>query len=116
MQLACQKPSRPRADPTNPDDATAYFNQPLACAGRRRMRIVAFTSACCANLHNRPSSTQVFGASTMTRTRMLVLGLLAGCVASLAAQGLDPSAARPPVAKRVPHKMTAHGDPRVDDY
>ncbi|MCI0455641.1 MAG: S9 family peptidase [Gemmataceae bacterium] len=52
----------------------------------------------------------------MTRTRMLVLGLLVGCVASVAAQGLETGAARPPVARRVPHKLIAHGDPRVDDY
>lgn len=29
---------------------------------------------------------------------------------------LDPSAGAPPVAKKVPHKLTEHGDTRVDDY
>ncbi|MCC6420945.1 MAG: S9 family peptidase [Gemmataceae bacterium] len=53
----------------------------------------------------------------MTRpTRTLALLLLALVTGVLAAQRLDPSAARPPIAKRVPHRLTAHGDTRTDEY
>jgi oligopeptidase B len=51
----------------------------------------------------------------MTRTRWLGLGLLVVAIAgrSLA---VDPTAAKPPAAKAVPHKSELHGDTRVDDY
>ena len=40
--------------------------------------------------------------------------LVAICLAAPA--GLDPHAAKPPVAKKVPHPTTLHGDTRPDDY
>ena len=50
----------------------------------------------------------------MSRLRLsFALVLLAAPVAALA---LDPGAAKPPVAKRVPHKLEQHGDVRTDDY
>src|SRR4051812_8977676 len=36
--------------------------------------------------------------------------------APLASPALDPGAAMPPVAKRVPHKLEQHGETRVDDF
>src|SRR5262245_11038043 len=51
----------------------------------------------------------------MARTRWLGLGLLVVAIAgrSLA---IDPTTAKPPSAKAVPHKTELHGDTRVDDY
>jgi oligopeptidase B len=34
----------------------------------------------------------------------------------LSAVAIDPSAAAPPVAKKVPHKLEQHGEVRIDDY
>ncbi|HJZ93032.1 MAG TPA: S9 family peptidase [Gemmataceae bacterium] len=51
----------------------------------------------------------------MARTRWLGLGLLVVAIAgrSLA---IDPTAAKAPAAKAVPHKTELHGDTRVDNY
>src|SRR5262245_33104172 len=50
----------------------------------------------------------------MMRLRsVLALGFLA---IPLAALGIDPAVATPPVATKVPSKVTLHGEVRVDDY
>ena len=50
----------------------------------------------------------------MTRIRLaLAAGLLALPATAL---GIDPKAATPPVATKVPHKTELHGDTRTDDY
>src|SRR5262245_30024667 len=50
----------------------------------------------------------------MSRFRFaLALALLVPPVAAVA---LDPNAAAPPVAKKVPHKLEQHGDVRIDDF
>jgi oligopeptidase B len=52
----------------------------------------------------------------MARLRFaLALLFFAAPVAALAL-ALDPGAAKPPAAKRVPHKLEQHGDVRVDDF
>jgi oligopeptidase B len=54
--------------------------------------------------------------SSMRLTSVLILGLAwLTWIQPLAAQ-VDPRAAEPPVAKKLPKAMTIHGDTRVDDY
>lgn len=48
--------------------------------------------------------------------RRLPLGLLVLLVPALGLAQLDPNVAKPPVAKRVPHPSTIHGETRQDDY
>jgi oligopeptidase B len=52
----------------------------------------------------------------MNHVRPLLLGLFLFVWGSALAGGLDPKAAQPPVAKRVPHRAAIHGDVRSDDY
>ncbi|MFM8271918.1 MAG: S9 family peptidase [Gemmata sp.] len=48
--------------------------------------------------------------------RLRLLYTLAALAAPLVALAVDPGAAAPPVAKRVPHKLKQHGETRVDDF
>jgi oligopeptidase B len=52
----------------------------------------------------------------MTPSPFRWLSLLGLLSLPVVAAGLDPSAARPPVARKVPHKVELHGDIRIDDY
>jgi oligopeptidase B len=52
----------------------------------------------------------------MTLRRTLLFSLVLLGTTPLALPGLDPGAATPPQADRVPHRTVTHGDTRVDDY
>src|SRR5215218_1729712 len=55
-------------------------------------------------------------ARKLIMPRLRFLFALALFLPSVAAVAIDPNAATPPVAKKVPHKLEQHGDVRVDDY
>jgi oligopeptidase B len=58
----------------------------------------------------------VYGASKMIKLRASLLSLLVLALSPPLARGIDPTVAKPPVAKKEPHKAEIHGDARIDNY
>jgi oligopeptidase B len=52
----------------------------------------------------------------MSRLRLRVVLGFAFLAFPLGAVAIDPNAATPPVAKKVPHKLEQHGETRIDDF
>src|SRR5256885_11971503 len=52
----------------------------------------------------------------LIRNRTLLLSLLLFVATSFPAHAIDPTVAKPPVAKQVAHKAELHGDVRIDNY
>src|SRR5262249_34646132 len=89
------------AEPDHPDAKSTRHERPRRKVKRNRLRY--------SHLSSRAARKPLMPPFRFA----FALALLAAPVAVFA---LDPSAATPPVAKKVPHKLEQHGDTRIDDY